>query len=62
MLPVEVLRSDEQQEAGPSVLTYMEPEDLSGSAVLRWPEPGRPDPGPVPDPAGGAEADRKSVV
>ena len=29
----------------------MEPEDLSGSAVLRWPEPG-----PAPDPAGGAEA------
>ena len=47
----EVLPSDEQQEAAPSVLTYMEPEDLSGSAVLRWPEPG-----PAPDPAGGAEA------
>ena len=49
--PWEVLRSDEQQEAAPGVLTYMEPEDLSGSAVLRWPEPG-----PAPDPAGGAEA------
>ena len=47
----EVLRSDEQQEAAPGVLTYMEPEDLSGSAALRWPEPG-----PDPDPAGGAEA------
>jgi RNA polymerase sigma-70 factor (sigma-E family) len=34
----------------------MEPEDLSGSAVLRWPESGRPEPGPVRDPAGGAEA------
>jgi len=48
--------SDEQQEAAPSVLTYMEAEDLSGSAVLRWPESGRPEPGPVLDPAGGAEA------
>ena len=27
----------------------MEPEDLSGSAVLRWPESGLPEPGPVPD-------------
>jgi hypothetical protein len=51
MLPVEVLRSGEQQEAGPSVLTYMEPEDLSGSAVLRWPESG-----PAPGAPGGAEA------
>ena len=51
MLLVEVLRSGEQQEAAPGVLTYMEPEDLSGSAVLRSPEPG-----PAPDPAGGAEA------
>jgi hypothetical protein len=47
----EVLRSGEQQEAAPGVLTYMEPEDLSGSAVLRWPEPG-----PAADPGGGAEA------
>jgi len=56
MLAGEVLRSGEQQQAAPSVLTYMEPEELSGSAVLRWPESGRPEPGPVPDRAGGAEA------
>jgi RNA polymerase sigma-70 factor (sigma-E family) len=56
MLAGEVLRSEEQQQAAPSVLTYMEPEELSGSAVLRWPESGRPEPGPVPDRAGGAEA------
>ena len=56
MLGGEVLRSGEQQQAAPSVLTYMEPEELSGSAVLRWPESGRPEPGPVPDRAGGAEA------
>jgi RNA polymerase sigma-70 factor (sigma-E family) len=34
----------------------MEPEDLSGSAVLRWPESSRPEPGPVSDRADGAEA------
>ena len=34
----------------------MEPEDLSGSALLRWPESGRPEPGPVPDPAGAETA------
>jgi RNA polymerase sigma-70 factor (sigma-E family) len=56
MLAGEVLRSGEQQQAAPSVLTYMEPEELSGSAVLRWPESGWPEPGPVSDPAGGAEA------
>jgi RNA polymerase sigma-70 factor (sigma-E family) len=56
MLAGEVLRSGEQQQAAPSVLTYMEPEELRGSAVLRWPESGRPEPGPVPDRAGGAEA------
>ena len=56
MLAGEVLRSEEQQQAAPCVLTYMEPEELRGSAVLRWPESGRPEPGPVPDRAGGAEA------
>jgi RNA polymerase sigma-70 factor (sigma-E family) len=53
--PAQILRSGEQQEAAPGVLTYMEPEDLSGSAVLRWPEPG-PAADPAADPAGGAEA------
>src|SRR6202050_180585 len=56
MLAGEVLRSGEQQQAAPSVLTYMEPEELSGSAALRWPESGWPEPGLVPDLAGGAEA------
>jgi RNA polymerase sigma-70 factor (sigma-E family) len=53
--PAQILRSGEQQEAAPGVLTYMEPEDLSGSAVLRWPAPG-PAADPAADPAGGAEA------
>jgi RNA polymerase sigma-70 factor (sigma-E family) len=53
--PAQILRSGEQQEAAPGVLTYMEPEDLSGSAVLRWPEPS-PAADPAADPAGGAEA------
>lgn len=34
----------------------MEPEELSGSAVLRRPESSWPEPDPVPDPDGRAEA------
>jgi len=32
-----------QQDDRPRVFSYMEPDDLGGSAALRWPNPGWPE-------------------